>query len=171
MKSMHVKSCQPILLSAEEFVNTVNQLRRERAENEENKSPLNPEDAFRSIRFLENRDSDHGMIDFRLHYNDSDGIPCTRDFPNFGLDVQSKSSMNMIGDQISIDVDIKLSASSAKWQRNEINECYEIFSDKDATITLMVALDETTDWAGYSAKIPIIGENSEEVKISEFSLS
>lgn len=171
VKSMHVKSHGSLLLSVDDFVDTVNRLRRERAEDDNNKKPLNAEEAFSSMRLLENRDSDHGMIYFRLRYNDSDGIPCTRDFPNFGLSIQSKSSMNMMGNQISIDVDLKLSASSAKWQRNEISECHEIFSYKDASLVLMVTLDETADWAGYSAQLPVIGGNSEEVKLSEFSLT
>lgn len=171
MKNMHVKSQSPLLLSFDDFVDTVNRLRRERAEDDNNKKPLSPEEAFSSIRLLENRDSDHGMIYFMLRYNDNDGIPCTRDFPNFGLGIQSKSSMKMVGNQLSIDVDLKLSASSAKWQRNEISECHQIFSDKNASLVLMVTLDETADWAGYSARLPIISGNSEEVKLSEFSLT
>lgn len=171
VKSMHVKSHRPLLLSVDDFADAVNRLRRERAEDDNNKKPLNPEETFSSMRLLENRDSDHGMIYFRLRYNNSDGISCTRDFPNFGLSTQSKSSMKMMGNQISIDVDLKLSASSAKWQRNEISECHKIFLDKDASLVLMVTLDETADWFGYSEQLPIIGGNSEEVKLSEFLLT
>lgn len=170
MKSMHIKSREPFILNVGDFVEIVNQLRLERAEDEESKKPLSPEEALGSMRLLQNRDSVHGMMYFRLYYKDNDGTPCTRDFPNFGLNVQSNSSIKLIDSKIVIDVDLKMLASSAKWQKNEIQECHEIFSGEDAVVGLEITLDETTDYFGYSAQLPVIGGDFEKIEISKFSL-
>ncbi len=153
MKQINLRSAAPIDIDQSAFLGTINDLRKEYGSNKKGKAPIDLETALQKLKLFQSRDADSGMLSFRLHYEDADGIPCTRDFPNFGLDVKSESKLERGGDKLILTVDLTIKAGKPKWQSQEIAECAKILSDGNYKIALYVTLDETTEWAGHSSQV------------------
>lgn len=160
MKQIHLKSLSPIEISANDLMDSVNELRKAYADDEANKTPLTLEQFLPTLRVFFNRDADHSMLSFSLSYDDESGIPSTRHFPNFGLEIKSDSKLDRTNDKLWLSVDLLIKASKAKWQATEIAECAKIFSTGDYAMSLLVTLDENTEWGGHSRHVTTLADEA-----------
>ena len=87
MKQIRLTTKTPLEIDAASLVEAVNDLRKNYGE-KKNKAPLELAKILPKINLFKNRDSDHGMLSFRLSYEDEG-----RDFPNFCLEVKSESKL------------------------------------------------------------------------------
>ena len=156
MKQIRIQSKGYIEIVAAALLEAINDLRKEFGDNKKDKAPIELSKALSKINLFQNRNAEKGMLSFRLAYEDEDESPCVRDFPNFGLDVQSDSKLEQIGDRLLLSVDITVKAGKAKWQLVEISECAKIFESGKFTLALNVTLDETTEWGGHSAFVTTV---------------
>ena len=152
MKTIQIKSVSPIALSAATLVMAVNELRKEHGKGKKGKAPVNIEGILSNLRVLENADSKHSMLSFELIYDDDNGTPCSRDFPNYGLDIKSDSKIEQNEDVLSVNIDLTLKVGKPKWHLAEMQECAAIFATKKFSFRLSYSLDQTTDSAGYSSR-------------------
>ncbi len=96
-KQVNLKSKRPILLDAKESLRRVNELRAEKGDKKKGKAPISIDDFVAGTKVLENRSADFGNVELSLHYLDAEQMPCTRPFPNFGLEVTSRSDIKLDG--------------------------------------------------------------------------
>jgi hypothetical protein len=153
MKEIIISSITPITISCAHFLDRFNWGRKEYAEKKSKKSPITIEAAIGRTRLIESRDENSAMLAFRVHYIDDDGIASVMDFPNFGLDISSKSTMIKDNDQIVIHIDFSIKAGKAKWQKEEIARYKKIFDHSTFGLELNLTLDEETDWGGSSISL------------------
>jgi hypothetical protein len=156
MKKIRIQSKSPIEIEAVNLLETINDLRKEFGDNKKDKAPIELSKALSKVNLFQNRNAEKGMLSFRLAYEDEDETPCVRDFPNFGLDVQSDSKLEQVGDRLLLSVDITVKAGKPKWQLAEVSECAKIFESGKFTLALNVTLDETTEWGGHSAFVTTV---------------
>jgi hypothetical protein len=156
MKQIQIKTKSTVQIHANDFLEAINDLRQKYGETEELKQPIDLDEALSSIRLFENRDAEHGMLTLQLHYEDADKTSCTRDFPNFGLEVKSSSRLEAKNQNLFLDVDITIKAGKKKWQTDEVAECAAIFKRKKFCVSLNVTLDQTAEWAGHSAIVTTV---------------
>jgi hypothetical protein len=153
MKYIHIKSITPIQISADSLLNSVNDLRKEHGEGKKAKAKVNIDEILSNLRVLENADSEHSMLSLELVYEDENGTPCSRDFPNYGLDTKSESKISKDGDLFSVSIDLTLKAGKPKWHGAEIQECASILSSKKFSLRVAYSLDRKSDSAGYSTRV------------------
>ena len=156
IKSISLKTKKAILVDQSAFLQSVNELRLERGANKKSKTPTTIQKLLSNTKILEASTEDFGSIFFSIHYEDKDGNGCVRNFPNFGLDVVSKSTLAGIGDQVSIEADLTLTAGKKKWQLEEVEECVEIFKGGKYRVSLEYSCDTTSEPAGYAAGVPVL---------------
>ncbi len=161
MKQISLRTVAPIGIEQSALLGAINDLRKEHGSNKKAKAPLELENALSKLNLFQNRDAENGMLSFRLHYEDEDGVSCTRDFPNFGLDVKSESKLERGGDELILTVDLTIKAGKPKWQIQEITECAKILSSGNYKMTLSLTLDETTEWAGHSRQVATAADTSD----------
>ena len=153
IKQISLKSLNPIYVVAQSALDVVNELRKQYGKNGKQKLPISLEKLIATTKILEQRNEDYGHVFFSVE-NDS-GF---RNFPNFGLEIISMSTITLIETDIAIQIDLTVRAGKPKWQINEINECADIFKNKYSRITLEYACDEKTDWSGHSVGLKILNE-------------
>ena len=156
MKQIRIQSKSPIEIESANLLETINDLRKEFGDKKKDKAPIELSKALSKVNLFQNRDAEKGMLSFSLAYEDEDELPCVRKFPNFGLDVQSDSKLEQIGDRLLLSVDITVKAGKAKWQLVEVSECAKIFESGKFTLALNVTLDETTEWGGHTAFVTTV---------------
>jgi hypothetical protein len=144
IKKISLKSLAPIFIGAGATLEAINGLRNKYGKNNISKAPILLQDVVRLTEILKPRNKEHGQIDLSLHY-----AHCVRNFPNFGLDIISKSDIKIVGDDIAITVDVEV-AGNKKWQKSELQECSDVLRRADLQITLNYVCDESTDAAGHS---------------------
>jgi hypothetical protein len=150
MKQIQIKSKSPIEIHADDFLEAINVLRKEYGKTKKDKIPIELSKVLPNINLFQNRDAERGMLSFQLSYEDADEIPCTRDFPNFGLDVESDSKLEQKDNKLFLSVSFTVKAGKPKWQLKEISECATILTSGKCRLSLNLTLDETTDWGGHS---------------------
>ena len=165
MKPLQLRSKSSIEIEVCEMLDAVNGLRREYASGRKNKAPLGIERVLSKLRLFEARDADRGMLSFSIRYRDQDYGSCVRNFPNFGLDVISKSTIEHRDDMLHLSVDLIVRAGKAKWQRDELGECTAILESGAYAVSLLVTLDEKSDWAGHSTCVPTRADKHDTVGI------
>jgi len=153
MKQIKLQTKLPIEIDPASLLETVNRLRKDYGEKKKDKLPVELDKILSKINLFKNRDSENGMLSFRLSYEDAEGGPCTRNFPNFGLDIKSDSILEQKYNKLFLSVSMTVKAGKAKWQREEILECGAILESRKFKLTLEFTLDETTEWAGHSASV------------------
>ena len=99
------------------------------------------------------RSDDHASLSLSIHYADSDGLPCMRHFPNFGLQVESRSTMQSSGGDLATAVDVSVKAGTPKWQADEVRDCVAALSAKHALLTLEYTSSTACDWSGNSTSV------------------
>lgn len=156
MKQIRLHTNRPITIDPAIFLNTINSLRNEYGEKKKDKAPIALPKALESINLFSKQTADKGMLSFNLSYEDENGIPCVRNFPNFGLDVKSNSKLEEIDNKLLLSIDITVKAGKPKWQVDEITDCGKIFINDGFNLELNITLDETTDWGGHSAALEIV---------------
>ena len=167
MKYIHIRSITPIQISTDSLLSSVNDLRKEHGEGKEAKAPVNIDEILSNLRVLENADSEHSSLSLGLVYEDENGTPCLRNFPNYGLDTKSESKISKDGDILSVSIDLTIKAGKPKWHLAEIQECASILSSKKFSLRLTYTLDQKTDSAGYSTFVLTNLENPELTGIVE----
>jgi len=155
-KSINLKTKQAILIDQNAFLESVNELRLNRGANKKAKTPTTIQKLLSNTKVLEVSTEDFGSIGFSIHYEDKEGTGCNRKFPNFGLDVVSNSTLINSGDQVSIEVDLSLTAGKKKWQLEEIEECVEIFKSGKFQVSLNYSCDTTSEPAGYAVGVQVL---------------
>lgn len=168
MKEITITSKSPIRIGGKEMLSLINSMRNQYGEEALHRQPTSLNEFISNCNIIQNRDENHGMISLSLNYINKDDIPCTRDFPNFGLSVQSVSSLSLHDEDVFLNVEFTVKAGSQKWQRNEIAECAEIFSSGDCTIRIMLTLDEKTEWAGHSSIVELQDFSNDNIPIDNF---
>lgn len=161
MKYIHIRSLSPIKISADYLLNSANELRKEHGEGKKEKAKVTIDEVLSKLRVLENANSEHSMLSLELDYEDENGTPCSRGFPNYGLDTKSESKISKDGDVLSVSIDLTVKAGKPKWHGAEIQECASILSSKKFSIRLAYTLDQKTDSAGYSSRVLTNLENPE----------
>jgi hypothetical protein len=152
-KTINMKTKDAIVIDRDSFLASVNELRSSRGANKKSKSATTIEKLLSNTKILEASTEEFGSVSFSIHYKDNEGVSCSRRFPNFGLDVVSNSKIIENGDQISIEVDLTLTAAKKKWQLEEVRECAEIFRGNEYQVTLEYRCDTTSEPAGYSVSL------------------
>jgi hypothetical protein len=155
-KSINLKTKQVILIDQNAFLESVNELRLNRGANKKAKTATTIQKLLATTKVLEVSTDDSGSISFSIHYEDKEGTGCNRKFPNFGLDVASNSTLVGSGDQVSIEVDLTLTAGKKKWQLEEIEECVEIFKSGKYEVSLNYSCDTTSEPAGYTVGVQVL---------------
>lgn len=155
-KSINLKTKQVILIDQNAFLESVNELRLNRGANKKAKTPTTIQKLLATTKVLEVSTDDSGSIGFSIHYEDKEGTGCNRKFPNFGLDVASNSTLVGSGDQVSIEVDLTLTAGKKKWQLEEIEECVEIFKSGKYEVSLNYSCDTISEPAGYTVGVQVL---------------
>lgn len=155
MKTITLRSKSPIKIDGPKMLSLINNIRAEYGEEGSHREPISLEAFISSCNVLQNRDETHGMISLSLNYVNKENTPCTRDFPNFGLEVSSISNLSLHDDEVHLNIDFTVKAGSPKWQKNEIAECAEVLSSSECNIKILVTLDEKTEWAGRSSIIEL----------------
>jgi hypothetical protein len=171
MKQIQLKTTNPIEIRVEQLLLAVNKLRNDHGEKKKDKLPVKIGELLSRLKIFENRDASNSALGFCLNYEDAEKVPCIRDFPNFGLDVKSASSIEHRGDTVLLSVDLTVRAGKAKWQVDEVAECARLFSSGGFTMDLMVTLDETTDWGGHSAQVSTLGQVEDSVGLTHIPAS
>ena len=166
IKSIRLKTKKAILVDQSSFLQSVNELRSERGANKKSKTPTTIQKLLSNTKVLEVSTEDFGSIDFSIHYVDKEGTGCSRKFPNFGLDVVSKSTLVGIGDQISIEVDLTLTAGKKKWHLEEVEECVEIFKG-EYQVSLTYSCDTTSEPTGYAVNVQVLNGIADKFGIME----
>ena len=167
IKSISLKTKKAILVDQSAFLESVNELRLERGANKKSKTPTTIQKLLSNTKVLEVSTVDFGSIGFSIHYEDKEGTGCSRKFPNFGLDVVSKSTLVGIGDQVSIEVDLTLTAGKKKWHLEEVEECVEIFKGGKYQVSLTYSCDTTSDPAGYAVSVQVLNGIADKFGITE----
>jgi hypothetical protein len=155
-KSINLKTKKAILIDQSAFLASVNELRSSRGATKKSKAPTTIQKLLSNTKVLEVSTEDFGSIGFSIHYQDKEDVPCTRTFPNFGLDVVSNSTLTSVGDQVSIEVDLTLTAGKKKWQLEEVEECVEIFKGGEYHVSLEYRCDTTSEPAGYAVSVQVL---------------
>ena len=155
-KSISLKTKKAILIDQNAFLASVNELRLSRGATKKSKAPTTIQRLLSNTKVLEASTEDFGSVGFAIHYEDKDGCGCNRKFPNFGLDVVSKSTLSGSGDQVSIEVDLTLTAGKKKWQLEEVEECVEIFKSGKYQVSLEYSCDTISEPAGYAVGVQVL---------------
>lgn len=154
-KQIELVSNQAILIDAAAALESVNELRKESGDGKKGKKPMTLDQFIATTKVLEERTPDFGMITLNLSYKNQDAIPSSRNFPNFGLAVISKSTLALAGQNIEVQINLIVKAEKKKWQLDEVAECVDVLSSKDTIFGLRFTSDETTDRAGYDTPIKV----------------
>jgi hypothetical protein len=149
-KQINLKSTQPIILDAKESLKRVNELRAEKGNTKKGRAPITIDDFVAATKVLEDRSATFGLLELALTYLDTEGVGCIRYFPNFGLEVVSRSEIKLENDKLLIIIELTVKAGRKKWQVDEVQECIPILTDKNTKFSVQYRCDETTDPAGYS---------------------
>ena len=96
MKKIRIQSKGHIEIVAAALIEAINDLRKEFSDNKKDKAPIELSKVLLKVNLFPKRNAEKRMLSFRLAYEDEDESPCVRDFPNFGLDVQSDSKLEQI---------------------------------------------------------------------------
>ncbi len=160
VKNISLRTNKSILIDQKAFLESVNGLRLLRGSTKKAQAPTTIKKLLSNTKVLESETEEFGSIYLSISYNNVEGIPCSRSFPNFGLDVVSKSTMAVSGDHIAVDIDLTVSAGKKKWQLKEIEECSEIFKDGNFEVTLNYNCDQTTEPAGHSVVVQVLNGNA-----------
>jgi hypothetical protein len=163
MKQVHIRTVTPIEINESVLLDVINSLRKEYGEGKKNKAPIRIENDLPKLNLFQNRDEENGMLSFLLSYEDENKIPCTRYFPNFGLDVKSQSKLERNGDKFLLTVDFNVIAGKQKWQIAEITECAKVFQSGNYKLALVLTLDTTTEFAGYCAQVQTNSDTTDSV--------
>ena len=170
MKSIKMISKSPIKIDSEKMISLVNEMRAKFGEKKSHKKPILLKEFLESCNVMQNRDEKNGMISLSIHYIDDNDIPCARNFPNFGLEVNSNSNLSLTNDEVILNIDFTVKAGSQKWQKNEISECAQILAGKECKVRLIITLDETTEWAGHSSIIDLKEFNDATISVDNFDI-
>lgn len=157
MKKIKIQTKEPIEIAESSLVEAVNELRREHGEGDADKVPYDLSTILQKTRLFENRDADNGMLVFHLCYME-DGRPCSRDFPNFGLEIEANNRLDRADGRLFLSVDMTITAGRPKWQQKEIAEAGAVLASGEYKLEIFVCLDETTDFGGYSTKVDAVLE-------------
>lgn len=155
-KTMSLKTTKAILIDQSAFLASVNELRKSRGTTKKLQAPATIEKILTNTKVLSASTEDFGNIYFSIHYEDKEGNGCIRDFPNFGLNVVSKSTLVGSDGQVTIDINLTLTSGKKKWQLDEVEECVEIFSGGKYQISLKYSCDTTSEPAGYSVGVQVL---------------
>lgn len=154
-KSINLKTTKSILIDQGAFLSSVNSLRQTRGDTKKTQAPTTIKKLLSNTKILEASTEDFGSINFSISYKDKNGIGCSRDFPSLGMDAVSKSTLAGSGDQVSIDVDLTMTAGKKKWQLEEIEQCVEIFKSGEFQVALQYRCDTASEPAGYTVGVPV----------------
>jgi hypothetical protein len=170
VKTITMKSKSPIKIDGSKMLSLINNIRAGYGEEGSHKEPISLESFLSSCNVMQNRDETHGMISLSLNYVNKESIPCTRDFPNFGLEVSSSSNLSQHDGEVHLDIDFTVKAGSPKWQKNEIAECAEALSSSECAVKILVTLDEKTEWAGRSSIIELKDFSNRMISVENFDV-
>lgn len=159
-KQIHLKSITPVSLNAKKSLFAINQLRARVGEGRKHKSPISVDDVVAGTKVLEERDATFGQITLVLNYRDAGGRPCGMEFPNFGLEVDSRSAIRLGGESLLLDVDLIVKAGKKKWHMDEMRDYIAILPDENVSFSVKYRCDETTDSAGYACDMAINGSHA-----------